>query len=181
MKSKEIEVKFKITEEIYKAIVNDLNSSATKINESRLIDTYYILNFKDFEINDITHECVRIRQNKDKIVLCYKKIHYEASPIYCDEYETVIEDKENMEKILFALGFTVQMVIDKTRWSYKMKNFQFDIDYVKELGYLLEIELKDENANVEDIYKLVEKYGLTKNDSTYEGIQVMMKKAMSTK
>ena len=63
MKSKEIEVKFKITEEVYKAIVNDLNSSATKINESRLIDTYYIPNFKDFEINGITHECVRIRQN----------------------------------------------------------------------------------------------------------------------
>ena len=71
------------------------------------------------------------------------------------------------------------MIIDKTRFSYKLNNFEFDIDYVKELGYLLEVELKDENSSIEEILKFVSKYGLTKSDITYEGIQILMKKAMS--
>ena len=176
--SKEIELKFKISEEVYKQIIADLKNSAKKIGESKLIDTYYIPDYKEFEVNGVTQECVRIRQTEKENVLCYKKIHYEANPIYCDEYETKISDKENMQNILFALNFSTQMVIDKTRYSYSLDNFEIDIDYVKNLGYLLEVELKDNNASLEKIYKFVEKYGLSKKDVTYEGIQVLMKKAM---
>ena len=65
--SKEIELKFKISEQVYKNIISDLNKDAKKIGESKLIDTYYIPNFKEFEINGVTQECVRIRQTeKDK-------------------------------------------------------------------------------------------------------------------
>lgn len=179
--SKEIELKFKISEDVYKQILTDLNTNAKKIGESKLIDTYYIPIFKEFEINGVTQECVRIRQTEKENILCYKKIHYEANPIYCDEFETKVSDKENMQNILFALGFSTQMVIDKTRYSFSLDKFEIDIDFVKDLGYLLEVELKDNNASLEQIYNFVEKYGLTKNDVTYEGIQILMKKAMASK
>ena len=180
MKNKEIEIRFKISEKVYKDILKDLNKNATKIYSYRLIDTYYIPNFKEFEIDEITQECVRIRQTENKNKLCYKKIHHEAKPVYCDEYETNIENKEIMEKILFALGFSVQMIIDKIRSSYKIDKFQFDLDYIKEIGYMLEVELKDENANIDQIYNFVNKYGLTKLDVTHEGIQDLMKKSIKT-
>lgn len=180
MENKEIELKFKISEDIHKMIVKDLNTCAKKVSESRLIDTYYIPEFRDFEINGVTQECVRIREKENSNVLCYKKIHYEANPIYCDEYETNVNNKSQMENILFALGFKIQMVIDKTRVSYIMDKFEFDIDYVKDLGYLLEVELKDENA-YDQIYNFVSKYGLSKSDVTYEGIQILMKKALHAK
>lgn len=175
MKDKEIELKFVINNKIKDKIICDLQNKTIKSYELRLIDTYYIPNFKDFEINGETIECVRIRENKDTATLTYKKIHKDANPIYCDEYETIVSSKEQMEKILFALGFKIQMIIDKTRLSIITKDFEFDFDSVKNLGELLEVELLNKDRDIETIYDEISKYGLSKNDVTYEGIQTMMK------
>ena len=178
MSNKEIELKFVITDKIKTQIIHDLSEKTSRINEERLIDTYYIPDFREFEINGETMECVRIREDNKGLVLAYKKIHREINPVYCDEYETRIESKEEMEKILFALGFTVQMVIDKTRITYILDNLEFDFDSVKGLGELLEVELKDDNLDTDVIYNFVSKYGLSQKDVTYKGIQVLMKEAM---
>ena len=177
MRNKEVELKFVINDKIKTQIINDLNQKTSKIRENRLIDTYYIPNFREFEINGETMECVRIRENNKGVVLTYKKIHREVNPVYCDEYETKVESKEEMEKILFALGFSVQMVIDKTRISYELNNIEIDFDSVKGLGELLEVELKNSD-DVSVIYDFVSKYGLTEKDVTYKGIQVLMKEAI---
>ena len=181
MKDKEIELKFRITTTQKEAILEHIKPITNHTKTSRMVDTYYIPNFKEFEIDGRTIECVRIREANNSVVLCYKQIHYEANPIYCDEYETKIDSKDQMEKILFALGFNVQMVIDKTRDSYHNNQFEFDFDSVVGLGELMEIELKDNNGNIDDIYNIVKPFGLTKDDVTYEGIQLMMKKAMDDK
>ena len=81
----------------------------------------------------------------------------------------------------FALGFKVQMMIDKTRTSYKLDNFEFDFDSVKDLGELLEVELKNENGRVEDIYNFVAKYGLSEKDVTYKGIQKLLEESKGMK
>ena len=178
MKDKEVELKFQIDIDTKEKILEFLRVNGQPLHSFRMIDTYYIPNFKDFEINGETHECVRIREKDNKAILCYKKIHREANPIYCDEYELTVSSKAEMEKILFALGFSVQMVIDKTRNSYIYQDFRFDFDDVVGLDPIMEIELIDaEGMDVDRIYKLVAKYGLSEKDITYEGIQVMMKKA----
>lgn len=123
--------------------------------------------------------CKNQRRQK-RTVLAYKKLHKESTPIYCDEFETAIENKENMEKILFAIGFSVQMVIDKTRETYSLKNFEFDFDSVKNLGEFLEIELKNTelaDADTSKIFDLVKKYGLTAKDVCTTGIQTLMKQS----
>lgn len=178
MKDKELELKFIINTEIKNAILSENIDNFIKLSHSRVIDTYYIPYFREFEVNGETMECVRIREKDNTFILTYKKIHREATPIYCDEYEVEISDKAQMEKLLFALGFSVQMTIDKIRETYKMDNLEFDFDSVKNLGELLEIEIKDENSNLESIYKFVSKYGLSKDDVTYKGIQVLMKESM---
>ena len=177
MENKEIELKFKISAEIKEKIENDLKQANITCKTSHIVDTYYIPNFKEFEINGVTHECVRIREKDNTSVLCYKKIHYESNPIYCDEYETVISNKKQMQNILFALGFNMQMEIDKIRTSYKLDKFKFDFDSVKNLGELLEVELIV-GEDVSEIYEYVKKYGLTQENVTYEGIQILMKKAL---
>ncbi len=179
MKNKEIEVKFIINEKIKQNIIEDLYLKKDSITKVRQIDTYYISKFKEFEINGETVECVRIRETENKSVLTYKKIHREANPIFCDEYEVEILSKQSMENILIALDFEIQMVIDKTRESFNINNFEFDFDTVKNLGILLEIELKNESSTLDDVFELISKYGLTKNDVTYDGIQVLMKKSQS--
>ena len=79
-----------------------------------------------------------------------------------------------MENTLFALGFNVEMVIDKTRETYLVNNLELDFDSVKNLGELLEIELKDNSSDINEIYNFVKKYALSKKDVTYEGIQNLM-------
>ena len=178
MKDKEIELKFVITPKTRQTIINDLNNLNLTPKTTHQIDTYYIPDFREFEVNGETMECVRIRETDKGSVLCYKKIHRECNPVYCDEYETVIESKDQMEKILFALGFSIQMTIDKTRETYKFNNLEFDFDSVENLGELLEIEIKDENLSLDEIFDFISKYGLSKNDVNYKGIQVLMKEAM---
>lgn len=177
MKDKEIEVKFMINEKIRANIEEDLKKVAEKLGESRLVDVYFESPYLNFEINGETVEALRIRENDKGCVMTYKKIHLECNPVYCDEFETKIDSREQMEKILFALGFKVQMMIDKTRTSYKLDNFEFDFDSVKDLGELLEVELKNENGRVEDIYNFVAKYGLSEKDVTYKGIQKLLEEA----
>ena len=180
MKNKEIELKFIINNEIKEKIISDLKQQTNLSSSFRQVDTYYIPDFKEFEVDGETMECVRIREENKNSTLAYKKIHREANPVYCDEYETRVESKEQMEKILFSLGFKIQMVIDKTRESYKLDNLEFDFDSVKNLGELLEVELKSD-CDINVIYEFVSKYGLTEKDVTYEGIQVLMKKALGMK
>lgn len=181
MKDKEIELKFIIDIKTRKKIIADLVSFAKDLGESRIVDTYYIPEFRDFEIDGVTQECIRIREDESGVTLCYKHIHRECAPVYCDEFESKVDSKEQMKKILFALGFSVQMVIDKTRASYQLGNFRLDFDNVKGLGEFMEVELISDSASVEDIYDFVSKYKLTSKDVTYDGIQTIMKRSLLNK
>lgn len=177
MNNKEIELKFIISEEIKKNIIADLQKICDYHKTTRQIDTYYIPYYKNFEINGVTLECLRIRETEGDCILGYKKIHRESSPVYCDEYETKISNKEQAEKILLSIGFSVQMIIDKTRITYRTEDLEFDFDSVKDLKELLEIELLDNSKDINEIYNFVSKYGLTKKDVTYKGIQKMVMEA----
>ena len=174
MKDKEIEIKFEITASQKEKILADLKNVAVKVGDSHLVDTYYIPNFKSFMENGETIESVRIRESHKGSIINYKKIHKEATPVYCDEFETKVEDKDQMEKLLLAIGFEVEMVIDKTRETYIYKNFEIDFDFIKNLGLLMEVEIKDPNASIEDIYDFVGKYGLGVKDKR-GGIQNLMR------
>lgn len=175
MGNKEIELKFVISNEQKKSVLKELEFQAKFESEKRQIDTYYVPRFKSFEENGETKECLRVRQSDGKNVLCYKNIHRDVTPVYCDEYELEIESKEEIEKILFALGFEVQMKIDKLRKTFVMGGFEIALDQVNEKLELLEVELKDENASVEDILEFVKQFGLTKENVTYRGIQLLVK------
>lgn len=175
MKEKEIELKFIINASIKNELIERLQKCAKKIGEERIVDTYYIPTFKSFEKDGETMECVRIREEKDKVTLGYKKIHRECDPVYCDEYETLVSSKEQTEKFLFAIDFTTQMVIDKVRTTFVYDSLQFDFDSVKDFGELLEVELLNNNDDVNKIYEFLKPYNLTKKDVTYKGIQKLLK------
>ena len=177
MGNKEVEFKFQITQKQKEDIQKELNATAEYLGKTRQVDTYYIPDFKQFEINGQTMECLRIREVDDNKTLGYKKIHREVTPVYCDEYELKIDDKTAMEKILFSLGFEVQMVIDKTRETYRLGGLEFDFDTVCGLGELLEVELINQNEEPSVVFEFLKSFGLSKENVTYKGIQVMLKEA----
>lgn len=182
MSNIEMEYKFLITENQKSEILEYLNKNGEFISSSHQKDVYFIPKFRDFEINGQTAECVRVRTTDKGSVFCYKKIHREASPVYCDEYETKIEDAESLEKILLAIDFEIQMTIDKTRTTYKLGDFEFDFDSVKNLGELLEVEFKGCDLDkFDEVFEILSKYNISKTDANYDGIQMLMKRKLGLK
>ena len=178
MSNKEIERRFKITLNQKQEIIEALTKMGAEfIGENHQKDVYYEPNFKDYEINGETMEALRIRHENGNAVMCYKKIHRECDPIYCDEYESIVQDACQVEKMLFAFGFKVQILIDKKRKSFSYENFEFDFDSVEGLGEFLEVELKGDEADVGKIYDFVKPFGLSQNDATFDGIIKLMKNA----
>ena len=177
--SKELEYKFLISETQKSKILEFLKINAKYLGEFLQKDTYFVSKFRDYEIDGETMECLRIRTTKTGSVLCYKKIHREANPIYCDEYETKIEDAENLAKILLATEFIEQMVIEKTRQSFLFGDCEFDFDSVKNLGEFVEIEFKGKDeSKFDEIFLTLSQFGIFKENANYDGIQKLMKQKL---
>ena len=63
--------------------------------------------------------------------------------MYCDEYEVEIDNKENLDRIFNVLGLEQIAVVDKTRVNYLyLDKYEISLDFVKTLGYFIEIEVK---------------------------------------
>ena len=69
--------------------------------------------------------------------------------MHCDEYEVEIDDEEMMKKLLHALRFEVIAVVNKTRLIYMVQDqYEVSLDYVEELGYFIEIEVKEYHRDI---------------------------------
>lgn len=141
MQDKEIEVQVRIQNS--KTLRNFLEKEAIFISENRQVDEYFTPAHKNFiEVKPI-EEWFRIRDEKGKFTINYKKWIYENGiGIYADEYETEIADKETGRKIFIALDLRSLIVVDKTRRKYMYKDYEIAFDNVVGLGDFVEIEYK---------------------------------------
>lgn len=149
MNSKEIEIKFELKEEEYKKIMKFLQQKGRFIQEQHQVDEYYSPVGKSFY--DSGDRCLRIRIEGEKSILSYKQIHNEnTTQQYIEEYETLIEDSQMVGRILKAIDFVQEIVIDKYRTEYMLKdNIIVAMDCVKDLGYFIEVENHDESEALE--------------------------------
>ena len=73
--------------------------------------------------------------------------------MYCDEYEVEIDNRENLDIIFNILGLEKIVVVDKHRKTYYyLDKYEIAFDFVKELGYFVEIEVKDYSKDPVDEY-----------------------------
>ena len=150
---KEIEIRYKLNNKY--DLEKWLNKNAKFICTSHQIDTYYDNKMNSF-IKDPEHiyDWLRIRKSNDKITFNYKHWLPEGEIIrtYCEENELIISSAEEMQKILFNLGFEVFIVVDKLRNTWIYGEYEISIDTVKELGDYIEIEYKGIGSkNIEEI------------------------------
>lgn len=145
----EIEVKLKLDEYTFNKLLNLIKTKEDNLKEVHQIDTYFNLNKKEYK------EVLRIRNENNKYILGYKKENKDKS---YEEYESIIDNPLNIERILIALGLKKMGLIEKKRIKilYKEK-YEFAFDNVKNIGLFLEIEVKrfDED-NLNEINKLIE-------------------------
>lgn len=141
----EIELKLKVDLKEYQRVLEIMEKHATFIDSESHEATYYKPTYREFR-----EEWLRIRNENGKYVLNYKK---KSSPSCCDEYETLIDNKDNLNKILLSLGMKKIGVVKKTRKKYLYDNkFEIAFDNVENIGLFIEVETKRIDSNPEEEY-----------------------------
>lgn len=138
----EIEIKLKVTTNEYNRILNLIERNSVNKSNVNQIDTYYNLP------NKIPNtEWLRIRNEDGKYIFNYKKkidnSHYE-------KYDVLIDNVNNLNKILSSLGIIKLGIINKNRVSYLYKDkYIFSFDDVTDIGMFIEIELINKSKDIE--------------------------------
>lgn len=153
MKDTEIEIKLEIDEEKYNEIIKLLGK---ELKEKHQIDTYFSPEGNNFFEKEINDEALRIREENNESFFNYKHIIFGENnlDIHIEEYETKIENVEQLIKILKASGINKVLVVDKQRKKYIYKDiYEICLDKVKDLGYFIEIEINSDKYNIQEANK----------------------------
>lgn len=157
----EIEIKIRLTEEEYNCIDSKMIKEAEFLKEIKQKDTYYNPEYRSFLNDSIISEWLRIGERGGKIILNYKHWYN----IHCDEFEVEIDNKSNLEKIFKVLGLKKIAIVDKLRKTYFYNDkYEVALDKVENLGYFIEIEVKNYDDTILNEYdkllKLAKNLGL---------------------
>ena len=192
-KNKEIELKIKISDLQFKLLQKWLKKNAKYTGEEHQIDTYFdhpklkmVYKGDRGFIDARDYFRIRVEDNQKnhgkKVTTCLK--HFYDDPenpgnySHCDEFETKVEDAKILMKLYKALDFVETCVVDKLRKSYKYKDFEIEIDSVKDLGIFVEIELEidvdDPQKGKAMIYALLKEIGINKFILTFRGYVSMI-------
>ena len=146
----EIEIKLKVDNNEYKRLFNLLKDKSNNIKEVIEKDIYF-----KTPIKKEYKEVLRIRKENDLYILSYKKENNDKTR---DEFETIIDNYDNLENILLNLGLEKKGVIEKKRTKILYKNkYEFAFDEVKNIGKFIEIEVKNiEYSHIEEINRLMD-------------------------
>ncbi len=158
----ETEIKIKLSKDEYKELDRFMEARAKYLKENQQVDTYYQPTYRTFLRKEETNEWLRIGIRGNKKILNYKNWH---DNIYCDEYEVEIDNSDNLDRIFKILGLEAICTVDKYRKTYMyLDKYEIALDYVKELGYFIEIEVKQYSKKpieeYEDLIKVAKKLGL---------------------
>ena len=132
----EIEKKYRLTDEQREMILENLQE----------IGAEYV--GEDFEENNIYSggileeqgAVLRIRKTQDKTFLTYKRrIVNEFAIKQQTEYETVVENADELEKIVESLGLTKNLVYEKRRKTWRFRQVEIVLDELP-FGNFTEIE-----------------------------------------
>jgi predicted adenylyl cyclase CyaB len=152
----EVEIKVKISKDRFEKIKARVQKTAKFIKKTRQIDYYYNLLPKNFLKPEYPYEWLSIRDRGGKLLLNYKYWYPPGAKhtTHCDEYETEIGDKEQLDRIFKALNITEIVKVDKTRRTYVYKNkIEIAMDKVVGLGYFIEAEALKNEGGIDKTYE----------------------------
>lgn len=125
------------------------------IKTRKQIDKYFVPQYRDFFAKEPPVEYLRVRFEKGKNYLNYSFLHFGKDGWLraTDEYETLVEKPEIVEKIFQKIGLIPKVTVIKTRKYFDCGDFEVTLDKVKNLGNFMEIEAKRNFGNVEKTRK----------------------------
>ena len=169
----ETEIKIKLSKDEFEIIENIMKNKAEFLKNSNQHDTYYQPLYRKFlkENKETINEWLRIGIRGNKKILNYKNWY---DNMYCDEYEVEIDNDNNLDKIFGILGLEKIAVVNKIRNTYLYLNkYEVALDYVDNLGYFIEIEVKkyDDDAikEYDNLIKIAKDLNLNLNNIDKRG------------
>ena len=148
----ELEVKLKLDEYESKRILKLIEKDSLYLGDEDHNAVYYESTLRDFK-----DEYLRIRKENNIYILNYKK---NKAKNICEEYETIIDNADNMKLILEHLNLKEKAIINKHRKKYLYKNkYEFSFDAVENIGIFVEIEVKNLTSYEEEynnLFKLLD-------------------------
>ena len=100
------------------------------------------------------------------------------------EHETIVNDAEELEKIISLLDFELYSDLTKTRQKTHINEIEICLDYVDGLGYFVEAEkLTSDDIDypevIEGLWVLLESIGVSRADEVTDGYDVLMNKHLA--
>lgn len=157
----EMEIKVRLNKEDYDYLNEVIKDKGKFLSEGNIKDTYYILDNLDNNVKTL-----RIRESGNKKILTYKN---QNNTTHCEEYEVEIDSSDNLEKIFNSIGLNKITVVNKYRKVYSyLDKYEASIDKVDNLGYFIEIEVKDNikdfSLEYDNLLKVSNRLGLNLNN-----------------
>lgn len=139
---RDIEIEIKVKIEKSKQLISFLRKKAKFIFEKRQIDKYFTPVHRNFISVRPAKEWLRLRSSNNKFSVNYKNWHVDKQgrSYHCDEYETNVENLDQLKKILLVLNFKPLVVVDKLRRTWRYQDYEISLDKVKILGDFVEME-----------------------------------------
>ena len=148
----EIEIKIQLDKNTFFNVKEKVKKLAKFEKISHQIDEYFTPAHRNFVAPKFHFEWLSIRKRAGKSIINYKHYYPENVELttHCDEFETEIENPDQLEKIFSALNFKKLVTVEKEREIYLYKDeFEIALDIVKELGYFIEIEAMKDFGSIE--------------------------------
>ena len=146
LNNNEIEIKLKVDKSEHERILNLVKNTAKYKNTVKQIDTYYSLKDKN--------SWLRTRNENGKCIFNLKK---KINNSHYEKYDVLIDNLNNLNKILQELNINKIGTIVKERTTYVYENkYEFSFDNVESIGLFIEIEVINQIDNFEkDTYNLL--------------------------
>lgn len=150
MSEKEIEIELKFPLRNPEELIAELNEKAKLIAKDIFQkDTYFVPPHRNFLENKYPYEWLRLRETNKGASLDYKHFYPENTEKtdYCDEFQSEVNNVNAIRKIFKSLDFKESVIVEKSRTIWEFKEVEIAVDNVKELGFFIELEAKNDFEN----------------------------------
>lgn len=146
---KNIEIEIQVNVQNTRILSSFLEKNASFKYRHQQIDEYFTPAHRNFLASRPINEWLRLRNSDDTFFINYKNWHRDkkGKSYYCDEFESKIENINQVRKIFKMLNIKPLIKVDKKRQVWQYQNFEIALDSVKNLGEFVEIEYKNPVTN----------------------------------
>ena len=178
MKDVEIEIQVRISKKTN--LERFLTKEATFTDKNYQKDEYFTPLHRNFTSVRPVAEWLRLRES-DTGSITYKNWHYDKNgkSEYCDEYESQVQDIDQIRKIFAAIDIKPVITIEKVRKTWMYKEYEIAFDAVTGLGNFVEIEYKgnkkaDPKTITNGMIELLKRIGCGKVERNFVGYPFML-------